>query len=54
MEFVWHERLAWGAHCDGVHADQAGGEWRMETLDSEVKSSPRSMTDGAIRRGARD
>ncbi len=22
-EFVRHERLAWDAHCDGVHADRA-------------------------------
>jgi hypothetical protein len=24
-EFIRHERLAWDAHCNGVHADHAWG-----------------------------
>ena len=33
LEFVRHERLAWDAHCDGVHAYHA---WAFERRDGGV------------------
>jgi len=33
LEFLQHERLAWDAHCNGVHAYHA---WAMERRDGGV------------------
>jgi hypothetical protein len=44
LEFVRHERLAWDAHCNGVHAYHA---WAFERRDSGAYV----LTEGGWRGG---